>query len=226
VTRILVVDDDQPLRRALRINLTARGYTVDLAASGTDALAAATKHPPNLVIVDLGLPDMDGVDVIEGIRGWLQVPVIVLSARHLEPAKVRALDAGADDYVTKPFGMDELLARIRAALRRAAPPAVAESPVTVTDAFTVDLAARRVTRDGADVRLTPTEWHLLEVLVRNPGRLVGQRQLLQEVWGPRYESETNYLRVYVAQLRAKLEPDPSKPRYLITEPGMGYRFEP
>jgi two-component system KDP operon response regulator KdpE len=226
VTRILVVDDDQPLLRALRINLTARGYTVDLATNGTDALAAATKHPPNLVIVDLGLPDMDGVDVVEGIRGWLAVPVIVLSARHFEPAKVRALDAGADDYVTKPFGMDELLARIRAALRRAAPPAVAESPVTVTDAFTVDLAARRVTRDGADVRLTPTEWHLLEVLVRNPGRLVGQRQLLQEVWGPRYESETNYLRVYVAQLRAKLEPDPSKPRYLITEPGMGYRFEP
>ena len=226
MTRILVVDDDQPLLRALRINLTARGYTVDLAANGTDALAVATKHPPNLVIVDLGLPDMDGVDVIEGIRGWLAVPVIVLSARHLESAKVRALDAGADDYVTKPFGMDELLARVRAALRRAAPPAVAESPLTATDAFTVDLAARRVTRDGADVRLTPTEWHLLEVLVRNPGRLVGQRQLLKEVWGPRYESETNYLRVYVAQLRAKLEPDPSKPRYLITEPGMGYRFDP
>ena len=226
MTRILVVDDDQPLLRALRINLTARGYAVDLATNGTDALAVATKHPPNLVIVDLGLPDMDGVDVIEGIRGWLPVPVIVLSARHLEQAKVRALDAGADDYVTKPFGMDELLARIRAALRRAAPPAVAESPVTVTDAFMVDLAARRVTRDGVDVRLTPTEWHLLEILVRNPGRLVGQRQLLQEVWGPRYESETNYLRVYVAQLRAKLEPDPSKPRYLITEPGMGYRFEP
>jgi len=226
MTRVLVVDDDPALLRALRINLTARGYAVDVAAGGTQALAMASKHPPDLMIVDLGLPDMDGVEVIEGVRGWLQVPVIVLSARHLEPAKVRALDAGADDYVTKPFGMDELLARIRAALRRAAPPAVAETPVTVTDAFTVDLAARRVTRNNADIRLTPTEWHLLEVLVRNPGKLVSQRQLLKEVWGPRYESETNYLRVYIAQLRAKLEPDPSRPRYLITEPGMGYRFEP
>jgi len=225
VTRILVVDDDPALLRALRINLTARGYTVDVAPDGTRALAAAAKHPPDLVIVDLGLPDLDGVEVIEGIRGWLPVPVIVLSARHLEQSKVRALDGGADDYVTKPFGMDELLARIRAALRRASP-AVAEAPVTTTDAFTIDLAARRVTRDGADIRLTPTEWHLLEVLVRNPGRLVSQRQLLQEVWGPRYESETNYLRVYIAQLRAKLEPDPARPRYLITEPGMGYRFQP
>ena len=226
MTRILVVDDDPALLRALRINLTARRYTVDLAPTGAKALEAATKHPPDLVIVDLGLPDMDGVDVIEGIRGWLPVPVIVLSARHLEPAKVRALDAGADDYVTKPFGMDELLARVRAALRRAAPPTAPETAVTVTDAFTVDLTARRVVRNGSDVRLTPTEWHLLEVLVRNPGKLVSQRQLLQEVWGPRYESETNYLRVYLAQLRAKLEPDPSRPRYLITEPGMGYRFQP
>jgi two-component system, OmpR family, KDP operon response regulator KdpE len=229
VTRILVVDDDTSLLRALRINLTARGYTVDLAADGRTALTAATKHPPDLLIVDLGLSDMDGVEVIEGVRGWLPVPVIVLSARHLEQAKVRALDAGADDYVTKPFGMDELLARIRAALRRAAPPSAgqaAQTPVITTAAFTVDLSARRVSRDGADVRLTPTEWHLLEVLVRNPGTLVTQRQLLQEVWGPRYESETNYLRVYLAQLRGKLEPDPTRPRYLVTEPGMGYRFEP
>jgi two-component system KDP operon response regulator KdpE len=226
VSRILVVDDDKALLRAMRINLVARGYTVDLSRDGRTALGAAAKHPPDLVIVDLGLPDMDGVEVIEGIRGWLAVPVIVLSARHLEQAKVRALDAGADDYVTKPFGMDELLARIRAAFRRAAPAAVADAPVIVTDGFTVDLSARRVTRDGADVRLTPTEWHLLEVLVRHPGKLVSQRQLLQEVWGPRYESETNYLRVYVAQLRAKLEPDPSQPRYLITEAGMGYRFQP
>jgi two-component system KDP operon response regulator KdpE len=227
VTRILVVDDDKQLLRAMRINLTARKYEVVLAPDGITALAAARKQPPDLVIVDLGLPDMDGVEIIEGIRGWLAVPVIVLSARHLEQAKVRALDAGADDYITKPFGMDEMMARIRAALRRAAPgPATSEDPVTATAAFTVDLSARRVTRDGADVRLTPTEWHLLEVLVRNPGKLISQRQLLQEVWGPRYESETNYLRVYIAQLRAKLEPDPAKPRYLLTEPGMGYRFAP
>jgi two-component system, OmpR family, KDP operon response regulator KdpE len=224
MSKILVVDDDQQLLRALRINLSARGYHTVVAQDGAAALTAASRERPDLVIVDLGLPDMDGVDVVEGIRGWSAVPVIVLSARHLEQAKVRALDAGADDYVTKPFGMDELLARIRAALRRAAP-AVAE-PVVRTDAFTVDLAARRVTRDGADVRLTPTEWHVLEVLVRHAGKLVPHRQLLQEVWGPRYESETNYLRVYLAQLRAKLEPDPARPRFLLTEPGMGYRFQP
>jgi two-component system KDP operon response regulator KdpE len=227
VTRILVVDDDRQLLRAMRINLAARGYEVVLAPDGATALAAASKQPPDLVIVDLGLPDMDGVDVIEGIRGWLPVGIIVLSARHLEQAKVRALDAGADDYITKPFGMDELLARIRAALRRAAPPpAAAAEPIVTTAAFTIDLSARRVVRDGVPVRLTPTEWHLLEVLLRHPGRLISQRDLLQEVWGPRYESETNYLRVYVAQLRAKLEPDPARPRYLITEPGMGYRFQP
>jgi two-component system KDP operon response regulator KdpE len=224
MSRILVVDDDRQLLRALRINLTARGYDVVLAADGVTALAAAGKQPPDLMIVDLGLPDMDGVEVVEGVRGWSAVPVIVLSARHLEQSKVRALDAGADDYVTKPFGMDELLARIRAALRRATP--AVEAPVVATDSFTVDLAARRVTRDGADVRLTPTEWHVLEVLVRNTGKLVSQRQLLQEVWGPRYASETNYLRVYLAQLRAKLEPDPARPRHLLTEPGMGYRFRP
>ena len=224
MSRVLVVDDDRQLLRALRINLTTRGYDVVLAPDGGTALAAASRQPPDLVIVDLGLPDMDGVEVVEGIRGWSSVPVIVLSARHLEQSKVRALDAGADDYVTKPFGMDELMARIRAALRRAAP--AAEAPVVRTESFTVDLAARRVTRDGTDVRLTPTEWHVLEVLVRHPGKLVSQRQLLQEVWGPRYESETNYLRVYLAQLRAKLEPDPARPRYLLTEPGMGYRFQP
>jgi two-component system KDP operon response regulator KdpE len=224
VTRILVVDDDRQLLRALRINLTTRGYEVQLAPDGVTALAMAGRQLPDLVIVDLGLPDMDGVTVVEGIRGWSKVPVIVLSARHHEQAKVRALDAGADDYITKPFGMDELLARVRAALRRAVP--AVEEPVVRTDAFTVDLVAKRVTRDGADVRLTPTEWHVLEVLVRNPGKLVPHRQLLQEVWGPRYESETNYLRVYLAQLRAKLEPDPARPRHLLTEPGMGYRFQP
>ncbi len=229
VSRVLVVDDDRQLLRALRINLSARGYEVVLAPDGTTGLSAASRQPPDLVIVDLGLPDMDGVEVVEGIRGWSAVPIIVLSARHMEQSKVRALDAGADDYVTKPFGMDEFLARIRAALRRSSPPA--EVPLVVTDAFTVDLAARRVTlsgdgREGTEVRLTPTEWHLLEVLVRHAGKLVSHRQLLQEVWGPRYESETNYLRVYLAQLRAKLEPDPARPRHLLTEPGMGYRFEP
>jgi two-component system, OmpR family, KDP operon response regulator KdpE len=224
MSRILVVDDDRQLLRALRINFTARGYEVVVAVTGAQGLSAASREGPDLVIVDLGLPDMDGVEVVEGVRGWSAVPVIVLSARHLEQSKVRALDAGADDYVTKPFGMDELLARVRAALRRATP--AAEAPVVRTESFTVDLAARRVTRDGADVRLTPTEWHVLEVLVRNSGKLVTQRQLLQEVWGPRYESETNYLRVYLAQLRAKLEPDPARPRYLLTEPGMGYRFQP
>jgi two-component system, OmpR family, KDP operon response regulator KdpE len=219
--RILVVDDDRQLLRALRINLSARGYDVMVAPDGTTALSTASRQPPDLVVLDLGLPDVDGVEVVEGLRGWSAVPVIVLSARDQEQSKVRALDAGADDYVTKPFGMDELLARVRAALRRSAP--VPQEPVVNTEAFTIDLAARQVTRDGANVRLTPTEWHLLEVLVRNAGRLVPHRQLLQEVWGPKYESETNYLRVYLAQLRAKLEPDPARPRHLLTEPGMGYR---
>jgi two-component system KDP operon response regulator KdpE len=162
--------------------------------------------------------------VIKGVRGWTSTPIIVLSAWGQESAKVAALDAGADDYVTKPFGMDELLARLRAAVRRASP--APDEPVVATADFTVDLADKRVTRDGGDVRLTPTEWQLLEVLVRNADRLVTQRQLLQEVWGPEYQTEGNYLRVYVAQLRRKLEPDPSRPRHLLTEPGMGYRFRP
>ena len=178
-----------------------------------------------MVIFDLGLPGIDGIDVVEGLRGWSDVPIIVLSVRDAEADKIAALDAGADDYVTKPFAMGELLARLRAATRRAAPNPEDE-PIVVTDAFTVDLAATRVERDGEQVHLTPTEWHLLEVLVRNPGRLVSQRQLLQTVWGPQYERESNYLRVYMAQLRRKLEHDPSRPRHLITEPGMGYRFEP
>jgi len=176
-----------------------------------------------VLILDLGLPDMEGTDVIHGVRGWTSTPIIVLSVWDQEQQKVAALDAGADDYVTKPFGMDELLARLRAAVRRSAP--APDEPVVTTPDFTVDLAAKRVTRDGdGDVRLTPTEWQLLEILVRNRGRLVTQRQLLQEVWGPAYESESNYLRVYVAQLRRKLEPEPSRPRYLLTDPGMGYRF--
>ena len=224
MTRILVVDDDPVLVRALAINLRARHFKVDTAADGASALRRAAAAPPDLVVLDLGLPDLDGVDVVAGLRGWTSVPIVVLSARDTQSAKVDALDAGADDYVTKPFGMDELLARCRAALRRATPER--RQPVVTTAAFTVDLAAHKVLRDGVAVRLTPTEWHLLEVLVQNPGRLVTQQQLLREVWGPAYAEETNYLRVYLAQLRRKLEPTPAHPRYLVTEPGIGYRFEP
>ncbi|MEV6104701.1 response regulator [Streptomyces sp. NPDC051940] len=225
--RVLVVDDEPQIVRALVINLKARKYEVDSAYDGATALRLAAERHPDVVVLDLGLPDMDGVDVIRGIRGWTRVPILVLSARHSSDEKVAALDAGADDYVTKPFGMDELLARLRAAVRRAEPVSAAEGAVTVeTESFTVDLAAKKVRRNGADVRLTPTEWHLLEVLVRNSGRLVSQKQLLQEVWGPSYGTETNYLRVYVAQLRRKLEGDPAHPRHFVTEPGMGYRFEP
>jgi two-component system KDP operon response regulator KdpE len=224
VTRVLVIEDERGLRQALAINLRGRKYEVATAASGADGLAEAAAHPPDAVILDLGLPDMDGSEVIEGLRGYSAVPIIVLSARAGQGDKVVALDAGADDYVTKPFGMDELLARLRAALRRGAAHDTDE-PVVETASFTVDLATTRV-RDaaGADVHLTPTEWHLLEVLVRHEGKLVSQRQLLQEVWGPAYETETNYLRVYMAQLRRKLEPEPASPRHLLTEPGMGYRF--
>ncbi|QLJ04461.1 response regulator [Streptomyces sp. NEAU-sy36] len=226
-TRVLVVDDEPQIVRALVINLKARKYEVDAAADGRTALDLAASRHPDVVVLDLGLPDMDGVEVIRGLRGWTRVPILVLSARHSSDEKVEALDAGADDYVTKPFGMDELLARLRAAVRRAEPVGAGEDGLTAVDAegFTVDLAAKKVNRDGRDVRLTPTEWHLLEVLVRNTGRLVSQRQLLQEVWGPSYGTETNYLRVYMAQLRRKLEADPSHPRHFITEPGMGYRFE-
>jgi two-component system KDP operon response regulator KdpE len=223
VTRILCIDDEPQLLRGLRVNLEARGYDVDTAADGAAALDVAAARRPDLVLLDLGLPDMDGIDVIRGLRAWGSMPIVILSARELEPDKIAALDAGADDYVTKPFGMGELLARIRAAERRAAP--ADEAAVVETPDFRVDLAAKRISRDGTDVHLTPTEWHLVELLVRSPGKLLTQRTLLQEVWGPRYELETNYLRVYMAQIRRKLEPDPAHPRYFFTEPGMGYRFE-
>jgi two-component system, OmpR family, KDP operon response regulator KdpE len=222
--RVLVVDDEPPILRALATNLRARGYQVDLAPTGEEALQLAARHRPDAVILDLGLPGISGVEVIAGLRGWTTVPIIVLSARGAEHDKVDALDAGADDYVTKPFGIDELLARLRAALRRSAP--AAEAATVSTPDFVVDLAAKRVTTaGGSEVRLTPTEWGLVETLVRNQGKLVGQRQLLQEVWGPQYGDETNYLRVHMAHIRRKLEPDPTRPRYFITEPGMGYRFE-
>ncbi|MBY8848912.1 winged helix-turn-helix domain-containing protein, partial [Saccharothrix sp. MB29] len=194
------------------------------AHDGTTALRAAAEGKPDVVVLDLGLPDVDGTEVIAGLRGWTTVPIIVLSARVDSTDKVEALDAGADDYVTKPFGMDELLARLRAAVRRGAV-VEGEDAVVETASFTVDLAAKKVLRDGAEVHLTPTEWGLLEVLARHRGRLVAQKQLLQEVWGPQYAKETHYLRVYLAQLRRKLEPEPSHPRHLVTEPGMGYRFE-
>ena len=219
-----MVDDEPQIVRALRINLSARGYSVLTAHDGTAALKAAAEGKPDVVVLDLGLPDVDGTEVIAGLRGWTTVPIIVLSARVDSADKVQALDAGADDYVTKPFGMDELLARLRAAVRRSAV-AEGEDAVVETASFTVDLAAKKVRRDGAEVHLTPTEWGLLEILARNRGRLVAQKQLLQEVWGPAYAKETHYLRVYLAQLRRKLEPEPSRPRHLVTEPGMGYRFE-
>jgi two-component system KDP operon response regulator KdpE len=222
VTRVLIVEDEPGLRRALVINLRARDYDVTAVGDGAAALTAAAAAPPDVVILDLGLPDMDGTEVIEGLRGWSRAPIIVLSARQAQGDKVVALDVGADDYMTKPFGMDELLARLRAALRRSGTDDAA--PLVETAAFTVDLAIKEARVDGEVVHLTPTEWHVLEVLIRNEGRLVPRTQLLQEVWGPVYETETNYLRVYMAQLRRKLEPDPAHPRYLLTEPGMGYRF--
>jgi two-component system, OmpR family, KDP operon response regulator KdpE len=237
VTRVLVVDDEPQILRALRINLRVREYQVDVAATGTEALEIAARHPPDLVILDLGLPDLDGVEVIQGLRGWTKAPIIVLSGRSDSTDKVEALDAGADDYITKPFGVEELLARMRAAARRTG--AGEDQPRIRLGDLIVDLAAKRVIRQAAvpagagnpaaaqdDIRLTPTEWHLLEVLLRNPGKLLSRNQLLTEVWGPGYADATGNLRLYMAQLRRKLEPDPARPRWLITEPGMGYRYQP
>ena len=223
MTRILVVDDDPQILRALRINLRARGYEVDAADSGVTALRSAAAHPPDLVVLDLGLPDMDGAEVIRGLRGWSTVPIIVLSGRAGGTDKVEALDAGADDYVTKPFGVDELLARIRAVTRRVHAP---DAPTSVAriGRYTIDLSDHTISPDA--VRLTPTEWQLLEHLLRNPGKLITQRHLLHEIWGPQYSTETNYLRQYMARLRRKLEDDPTRPRHLLTEPGMGYRYQP
>ncbi|MET9132392.1 response regulator transcription factor [Streptomyces antibioticus] len=226
MTRVLVVEDNPQLVRALVINLQARHYGVDAAPDGATALRLAAARQPDVVLLDLGLPDMDGVEVIRALRGWTRAPILVLSARQSSSEKVSALDAGADDYITKPFSMDELLARLRAAVRRTEDvPVAPETSLVETDGFTIDLLAKKVVRGGQDVRLTPTEWHLLEILVTHPGRLVTQKHLLQEVWGISQRNKSNYLRVYMAQLRRKLENDPSHPRYLITEPGMGYRFE-
>ena len=249
MTRVLVVDDEPQILRALRINLRVREYEVHVAATGAEALKMASRYPPDLVILDLGLPDLDGVEVIGGLRGWTKAPIIVLSGRADSTDKVEALDAGADDYITKPFGVEELLARMRAAVRRTG--AAEDLPRIKLGDLVVDLAAKRVTRQAAvpagsgpaaavpagggpagaaaspdDIRLTPTEWHLLEVLLRNPGKLLSRNQLLTEVWGPGYADATGNLRLYMAQLRRKLEPDPARPRWLITEPGMGYRYQP
>jgi two-component system KDP operon response regulator KdpE len=223
--RVLVVDDEAQIVRALTVNLEALGYEVDAAGTGEDALKKAADHKPDAVILDLGLPGIDGVDVIRGLRGWTKIPIIVLSVREEEREKIAALDAGADDYVTKPFGMGELVARLRAALRRSTD-TDRSAPVVETPDFIIDLAAKRVTRpDGEEIRLTPTEWGIVEVLASNRGKLVTQVKLLRDVWGPTYGEETNYLRVFMAQIRRKLEPDPTGPLYFITEPGMGYRFE-
>jgi two-component system, OmpR family, KDP operon response regulator KdpE len=222
--RILIVEDEPALLRALRINLRARNYEVIAAPAGRPALSQAAHHPPDAVILDLGLPDLDGVAVIRELRIWSRAPVIVLSGRTSSGDKIRALDAGADDYVTKPFSMEELLARLRAVLRREdhGPPGA----VVALGDCEIDLSAHRVSRAGEPLRLTPTEWRLLEILVRHPGQLVASRRLLAEVWGPGFEQSSHYLRFHMARLRRKLEQDPARPQYLLTEPGMGYRFQP
>jgi two-component system, OmpR family, KDP operon response regulator KdpE len=227
MTVVLCVDDDPQILRALAANLRARGYEVMSAIDGEQALRMASERLPDAVVVDLGLPGMSGIDVIHGLRGWTTVPILVLSARDGEADKIAALDAGADDYVSKPFGMGELLARLRAAIRRntSSPESSGESSTVQTAHFAIDLAAKRVTTATGEVRLTPTEWGLVEMLVRNAGRLVTGRHLLQQVWGPQYGEETNYLRVHMAHIRRKLEPTPSDPTYFQTEAGVGYRFE-
>ncbi|MEQ4723202.1 response regulator [Nonomuraea sp. B19D2] len=222
MTKILVVDDEPQILRALRINLAARHYEVAVASDGSSALRGAAEWHPDLVVLDLGLPDIDGVDVIHGLRGWTRIPIVVLSGRAGNQDKIEALDAGADDYVTKPFGIEEFLARIRAVSRRAAIHEADLASMQIGD-HTVDLVGKTV---SGGLRLTPTEWHILEILLRNPGKLIPQRHLLTEVWGSKHVKETHYLRQYMAQLRKKFERDPAHPVYLITEPGMGYRFNP
>ncbi len=226
MTKILVVDDDPAIVRTLRINLRARDYEVQLAYDGRTALQVLAEDPPDVVVLDLGLPDVDGVGVLRRLRTFSDVPVVVLSARHQSDDKVEALDLGADDYVTKPFGMEELLARIRAALRHALSESQPRSRVITTPTLRLDLGDHVARRQGESVHLTPTEWRLVEVLTRRPGALVRQVDLLREVWGPAYDKESNYLRVFLAQVRRKLEVEPGRPRHFITDPGVGYRFVP
>jgi two-component system KDP operon response regulator KdpE len=223
MSRVLVIDDDPRILKTLEVNLRARGYDVDLAGTGEHALFLAGRHHPDAVILDLGLPKMDGLEVVRGLREWTNVPIVVLSGRGSEAAKVEALDLGADDYLTKPFGMDELFARLRAAVRRAVIPEA--GAILETPDFCIDFARKEVRREGELIRLTPTQWHIVEVLVREANRLVTYEQILREVWGPTYGKETNYLRVFMTQIRQKLEPEPSRPRYFITEPGIGFRFD-
>lgn len=224
--RILIADDDPQLLRALRITLTAKGYDIFTAANGADAIAAAVDHHPDIFLLDLGMPELDGIEVIQGIRGWSEAPILVVSGRTGAADKVEALDAGADDYVTKPFSVEELLARIRALTRRVS--SQDNNPVVRLGETTIDLAARSVsrTRDGQtrQVRLTPTEWQVIELLIRNAGNLVTRQILLTNIWGTEHASDSGYLRLYISQLRKKLEPDPAHPRYLFTEAGMGYRL--
>ncbi len=222
---MLVVEDEPPLQKFLRTALETNGYDVVEAANGTSALRHASNDRPDLVLLDLGLPDMDGLEVTRRLREWTRIPIVVVSARGQEGDKVAALDAGADDYVTKPFGVPELLARIRVALRHAAATqgSPGESAISLGD-LNIDLANRRITRSGEEVHLTPNEFRLLAVLVKNPGRVLTHRQLLHEVWGPGSGNESHYLRVYVNQLRQKLEPEPVRPTLILTETGVGYRF--
>lgn len=226
--KILIADDDPQILRALRVTLSARGYEIVTAANGIEAVNAAIKHHPDLFMLDLGMPELNGIEVIQGLRGWTTAPILVVSGRTGAADKVEALDAGADDYVTKPFSIDELLARIRALTRRVPNPDA--SPLTVVANVTIDLAARSITRANPNgpelVRLTPTEWEVLDILVRNAGNLVTRQRLLTDIWGSEHITDTGYLRLYIAQLRKKLEPDPSHPRFILTESGMGYRFQP
>jgi two-component system, OmpR family, KDP operon response regulator KdpE len=230
MTTVLVVDDEPQILRALRVNLTARSYTVITATTGRQALDVASRDQPDLILLDLGLPDMDGIDVVRALRGWTAVPIVILSGRMQSLAKVQALDAGADDYVTKPFHVDELVARVRAVGRRTAASDDVDQSIIQVGECIVDLPAHRVTKttdqETVEVRLTKTEWQLMAVLVRNPGRLITQRELIRAIRGPEYDDAAHYLRQYMAQLRRKLEPDPARPRHLLTEPGMGYRFQP
>jgi len=221
---VLVVEDEPQMRRFLRASLTSHGFRVAEADTADEAIATATSQSPEMILLDLGLPDRDGIDLAREIRGWSRVPIIVISARGRETDKVEALDAGADDYLTKPFGVNELLARIRASLRRSREPATGTSPVIEIGALRIDLVRREVTMDGQPLHLTPIEYRLLALLAQNAGRVLTQRQILEEVWGRGHAAQNHYVRVYMAQLRRKIERDPARPRFLVTEPGVGYRL--